>query len=237
MKILKKAAKYFLLLISTVIFGVFIYAKTGTYDATDEALSYINDIEFNKETKSLEFLTDSEIGFIFYPGGKVEFEAYSFYGAELSKNNINTFIVEMPLDLAIIDTDRALKVIDAHPEVKTWYIGGHSLGGASVGLMLQSDYELFEGVIFMASYPTAKLDSSVRQLAILAEFDGLVLLDEMESYTTFLNDEDIYILEGGNHAGFGMYGKQNGDSDATIKADEQMKIVTDLIINFIEKGE
>ena len=54
----------------------------------------------------------------------------------------------------------------------------------------------------------------------------LVKLPENTSYL---------VIDGGNHAGFGMYGEQKGDGNATITRAEQIAIVTEMINNFTRK--
>jgi len=38
----------------------------------------------------------------------------------------------MPLSLAVLAPDAADAVLAAHPAVRNWSVGGHSLGGATV---------------------------------------------------------------------------------------------------------
>ena len=45
----------------------------------------------------------------------------------------------------------------------------------------------------------------------------------------------MFEIEGGNHAGFGNYGKQKGDGELLITREEQQNVAVDLITNFIEK--
>jgi len=45
--------------------------------------------------------------------------------------------------------------------------------------------------------------------------------------------ENIVVIEGGNHAQFGNYGKQKGDPDATISAAEQQNITVAAIKDFL----
>ena len=45
---------------------------------------------------------------------------------------------------------------------------------------------------------------------------------------------DEVVLEGGNHAQFGMYGTQSGDGQATITPDEQIELTVELILNHIK---
>ncbi|MBQ6921041.1 MAG: hypothetical protein IJQ72_03985 [Bacilli bacterium] len=42
------------------------------------------------------------------------------------------------------------------------------------------------------------------------------------------------IIEGGNHANFGYYGKQLGDNDATITREEQTNITISAVVDFIK---
>ena len=49
--------------------------------------------------------------------------------------------------------------------------------------------------------------------------------------------ENIVIIEGGNHAQFGNYGKQKGDPDATISAEEQQTIAVNAIVEFIKRSK
>jgi hypothetical protein len=45
--------------------------------------------------------------------------------------------------------------------------------------------------------------------------------------------ENIVKIQGGNHAQFGNYGKQRGDPDAQISAEEQQRIAAQAIFAFI----
>jgi len=47
------------------------------------------------------------------------------------------------------------------------------------------------------------------------------------------NSTEEYIISGGNHAGFGDYGSQKGDSPASISAEEQLDETVNIITDFI----
>ena len=49
--------------------------------------------------------------------------------------------------------------------------------------------------------------------------------------------DNVVAIEGGNHAQFGHYGKQKGDPDATISREQQQKITTDAIDQFLVNRE
>lgn len=61
----------------------------------------------------------------------------------------------------------------------------------------------------------------------------------MQSITTIKihylpKDFKEVVIEGGCHAYFGAYGEQEGDRPATITKEEQIKITTEEIVNFIK---
>ena len=43
------------------------------------------------------------------------------------------------------------------------------------------------------------------------------------------------IIEGGNHAGFGSYGLQDGDGESLISGEDQVEITADALANFISR--
>ena len=71
----------------------------------------------------------SSTGFILYPGGRVQAEAYAPLGKAVADKGFLAVIVPMPFNLAILAPDAADAVIDDYAQVRHWVIGGHSLGG------------------------------------------------------------------------------------------------------------
>ena len=55
--------------------------------------------------------TNSKTGFIFYPGGKVEAKSYEPILTSLSEKGICVVLVEMPFNLAVINSNAADKVM------------------------------------------------------------------------------------------------------------------------------
>ena len=59
------------------------------------------------------------------------------------------------------------------------------------------------------------------------------LIEKYKEYSSNLpNDFTQEIIEGANHAGFGMYGKQKGDGSAEISNEEQIEITAEIIKKF-----
>ena len=180
---------------------------------------------------------NAEAGFIFYPGGKVEYTAYAPLMHSLAENNIACIITKMPFNLAVMDINAADKAYERIADIDRWYIGGHSLGGSMAAAYLDKTENNFEGLVLLASYSTADLtDNSVEVLSLYGSNDGVL---DMESYRENFpnlpeNTAEI-IIDGGNHAQFGSYGVQKGDGEAVISAEEQLGVTAESIVSFIKE--
>ncbi len=176
---------------------------------------------------------------VFYPGALVEPEAYIPTARMIAgATGMMVVIVPMPLDLAVLAPQRGMAVLERFPEITHWYASGHSLGGAMAATLVAKNPSSFAGLVFMAAYPAKSsplVDSGVPVLSLYAQFDGLATLDKIEASRPLLPaDTWFYLIQGGNHAGFGDYGPQKNDGQATITASEQWAIVAEAIAQFIE---
>jgi hypothetical protein len=216
--------KKFLLAILVMIIiiggGVLTYLNLDQYQAT---LS--RQYQLLEDNGTLYKLDNSDIGFIFYQGGKVEADAYSY----LESVEANVFILDTPFNLAIFDFGKAQQIVDKYPQISRWYVGGHSLGGSSAFLYAASTSTIIEGIIYLGSYPTEV--NQFRQLAIFGSEDGLLDYNDYLNY--FDQDDSVKIINGGNHAQFGEYGIQADDGTATISGSAQRQLVIDYINEFI----
>jgi pimeloyl-ACP methyl ester carboxylesterase len=87
-----------------------------------------------------------------------------------------------------------------------------------------------QGLAVIASYPEGSMDMSARtDLAVSVIYgtrDGLALPEQVEGARPLYPKSVVFVrIEGGNHAQFGWYGKQDRDQDATIShADQQAQV-------------
>ena len=177
-----------------------------------------------------------ENAFIFYPGGKVEEEAYAPLLHSLASQGLDVMLVSMPARLAILDTDAADDVLSQY-DYDHWYIGGHSLGGACAAIYASGNTEKFDGIILLGAYATKPL-GDMRALYIYGSEDHVMdMEDYLENRTSVGADADEFVIEGGNHAQFGSYGAQKGDGEASITGEEQVAITVDLIVSFVQAGQ
>ena len=178
---------------------------------------------------------DPIAGFIFYPGGKVEYTAYQPLMEACASKGILCVLVEMPFNLAVLDINAADGVIAQYPEIDDWYIGGHSLGGSMAASYLADHTDDFKGLILLGSYSTADLSNS--DLTALSIYGSEDLVMNREKYsankTNLPEDFTEIVIEGGCHAYFGMYGAQDGDGTPAITPEEQIRITTDAVIALI----
>lgn len=174
-------------------------------------------------------------GLIFYPGGKVEHTAYIPLMEALASEGILCVLMEMPFRLAVLDMNAADGVREAFPRVERWYIGGHSLGGSMAASYVESHAEEFEGLILLGSYSTADLSgTNLAVLSVYGSEDGVMNREKYAENTSNLPEGFTeLVIEGGNHAYFGMYGEQDGDGTATVSPAEQIRLTAEAVLSMV----
>lgn len=175
-------------------------------------------------------------GLIFYPGGKVDYEAYAPLMRTLAENGFLCILLHMPLNLAVLDINAADGYPEQYPDIEHWYIGGHSLGGAMAASYVKKHTEEYDGLILLAAYSTADLsDSNLEVISIYGSNDGVLDMSKYEKNKRNLPaDLAEEVIDGGCHAYFGNYGAQKGDGTPTITNDEQIQTTVDLICYQLE---
>lgn len=212
--------------------------------ASDVALNYMKDSS-NSEVidksdyilfKPKETKEKQNVGFIFYPGGKVGNEAYAPMLRTLSDNGITSILVKMPFHLAILNGNGADGKQSLVDDVKSWYIGGHSLGGLMASSYISKHSDSFDGLILFASYSNVDLSSytNLKTLSFTASNDKVLNYDNYYKYESYLPNYKRVDIEGGIHSYFGDYGIQKGDGTPTITVEQQRNIVCNEITSFIE---
>ena len=180
--------------------------------------------------------TSAEVGFVFYPGGKVEYTAYVPLMRAIAEEGVFCALVNMPANLAILDINAADKILDEYSDIKEWYIGGHSLGGTAAASYLSAHSDKLSGLVLLASYPSSDISGACRRaLSVYGEHDGVLNREKYEGAGEYLPDGFTEIvIEGANHAGFGMYGEQQGDGTATISQSEQILLTAEYVTQFVK---
>lgn len=179
-------------------------------------------------------------GFIIYPGARVPPEAYAEIANAIADQGFLVVVPNMPFGFAVLGESKADEVRKQHPEISTWAIGGHSLGGAMAASFSDSNSQM-EALILMAAFPGDSVDLSLRSIDVLVLYgseDNVSTISEVESAANRLPDHAEFVLiQGGNHAQFASYGRQDGDGFATITPQEQQAIVVSEILKVLRAIE
>jgi Alpha/beta hydrolase family len=179
-------------------------------------------------------------GFILYPGGRVPAQAYAPPVRAIAEAGYLSVIPSMPFGLAVLAPDTADAIIEAYPQIEHWVIGGHSLGGA-MAAGYAAGHDAIDGLALWAAYPAADTDLSSADLlatSIYATNDGLATVDEIDDSRARLPSDTTFVeIAGGNHAGFGWYGVQDGDGVATISREEQQVQVVEATLELLAAVE
>jgi len=183
--------------------------------------------------------TEESTGLIIYPGGRVDYRSYAPAAHAIAGRGYTVIIVPVPLNLAVFGADKASGVIDAYPGINSWAMCGHSLGGSMAAQFVYENPGLVKGLVLWASYPASGTNLSGYNLEVTTIYgtrDGLVPVTKIEDSLKLLPANTVRVeIQGGNHAGFGWYGEQQGDNTATISRESQQEQVINATIDLLEK--
>lgn len=238
-----------LFLFVAVLAGIFVNWVLQSYPPEEAALSYLEErdgVFYRQKGDYHIFAPGGEEqssllrqGVIFYPGGQVEVLAYSQLAYRVAQAGYPVILVEMPFQLAVLDWDKAEGAYKLYPELTTWHLAGHSLGGAMAARYVSRDKpEMVAGLILLAAYPAESDDltgQNIRVLSIYGSNDEIVNKELLQERETLLAEErQLLEIAGGNHAGFGQYGDQAGDGEAEITSTNQIKKTVEAIVRYLE---
>ena len=245
MKILTSRKRKRIIILITVVAVLFAACAIYLSDYYHADMKAIEDMDFSSEiTEESETWEDgtlvftpeeAETGLIFYPGGKVEYLAYQPLMQAFTAEGIRCVLVEMPFNLAVLDVDAADGIQEEFPKIEEWYIGGHSLGGSMAASYVADHTDEYEGLVLLASYSTAELaDSRLNVISIYGSEDKVLNREKYEKNQTHLPaDFTEYVIDGGCHAYFGVYGHQDGDGTPTISNQQQIEITAQQLADWI----
>ena len=216
------------LLVLAVLTGAFFWYVSDYYPADEIALEVLaqdSTIEVQDDLTILSPSYPTDPAVIFYPGAKVEAEAYLPLLTKIRQTGVTCILVHMPFRMAIFDANAAEEVMEQFPDVRHWYIAGHSMGGAMASQFAASHPDEVDGLILLGAYIYGDYPPE-KTLTVYGSLNQSV--EDHIDYT-----ENVVEIEGGNHAQFGNYGPQKGDLPATISAEEQQARTVAAIEEFL----
>jgi pimeloyl-ACP methyl ester carboxylesterase len=140
----------------------------------------------------------------------------------------------MPFNIAVFRPNVAAKIVAAHPEIRRWAIGGHSVGGAMAAQFTHTHSESIDGLAIWASYPPGNADLSGLAIPALSIYGSreITVTDESVAERKHLLPPDTrYVrIEGGDHHQFGSYVIDPGEHRATLdRAAQHEQIVQETL--------
>jgi pimeloyl-ACP methyl ester carboxylesterase len=195
-----------------------------------------------KTTPWLEFTPGGQqpqTGFIFYPGGHVDYRAYAPLARAIAAQGYLVVIPPMPLSLAVFSPAKAAEIIAAHPEIQSWAVGGHSLGGSMAANYLKKNPGKAQALILYGSYPAGSDNlsaSGLKTLSVYGSADGGA--EAISASRSLLPADTLWVrIEGGNHGQFGWYGPQPGDGAASIDRLQQQDQIVPATVSLLASLE
>lgn len=221
------------LLLSSVLIYLSVY-----YGATNEAKAYLEgdasvSVTYERGAYHFDYQESDETAVIFYGGAKVEATAYAPICSEVAHLGVDVYLMDLPFRFALLGMNSADEIakLGRHESL---YMMGHSLGGTVASQYLAKTSYSFKGIIFLASYPSKKIDDSLKALSLYGSNDLVLNKDAYEKAKPLLpKDYKEVVIEGGNHGDFGDYGFQDGDGESSIGKKAQLERAKTEIQSFL----
>lgn len=168
----------------------------------------------------------SATGLILYPGAKVPAEAYAPTARAIAERGYLVVVVPMPLNLAILDLGAADRVIEAHPEIERWAVGGHSLGGAMAAQYAAENPGDVGALALCGAYSASDLSNRpLLASSVYGSLDAAATKIEDPETQALLPPDTAYLrIDGGNHEQCGWYTGQPNDPPATVSRQRQQTL-------------
>jgi hypothetical protein len=196
----------------------------------------------------LEFLPtrqQDDTGLIFFCGSGIAAEAYAPLLRPIAETGYPVHVIRLPWRFAPLEShkreavERAIRLIQDHPEVSRWVVSGHSLGGALACRAVQSQVTAIAGVVLLGTTHPKKDDLSgclVPLTKVFASNDRIAPLNKVLANKHLLPPSTTWAkIEGGNHSQFGHYGHQLFDGTATISRSEQQSLARSSILDVVRR--
>ena len=236
MKKIKKIVITIISIIAVLLIVAATYVHFSTYQPSSAAQ------QAAKSSQTIDNATvfkakHNKMTVIFYTGAMVQPNSYSIWAKQVANAGYSVKIVHFPLNMAFFNTNAADKLAGKN---ENYVVGGHSLGGAMASRYGHNSHNKnLRGIFLLGAYADEKerLDKTdLDVLSITATNDKVLNWKNYQANKKYLpKNTEFESIQGGNHGGFGSYGHQKGDGEATISNDTQQNEVAHLLINWLNK--
>ena len=174
-------------------------------------------------------------GLVFYPGARVDARAYQDILAPVVGAGYRVVILKEPLGLSLLDGNQARSAIRDNPDITSWAVGGHSLGGVAASSFALHNTDI-SGLVLYASYPVESLRgrTGLAVLSLSGTKDGLSTPEKIQASRELLPvDTEFIAVQGGVHAFFADYGAQPGDGEPGISRGAAQQQIGAATVSFL----
>lgn len=177
---------------------------------------------------------ESETGLVFIPGAKVDPWGYVAILSGLAEEGTTVIITRPWLNLAFFDPRGLDAFTSAAPEVDTWGVGGHSLGGVRACQLATGA----DALVLFASYCSGDISGAELPVQSIGGSEDALSTPEKIADAAHLLPDDAELIEidGASHASFGDYGPQAGDGEPTLSDEAMHEQITALLTEFFDSG-
>ena len=147
--------------------------------------------------------------------------------------------VPMPFNLAILNAYAADTVREAFPEIDSWVLAGHSLGGAMAGMYAFEREGVLDGLILFDSYPPESNTLAEAELPALhlhrARLDGSRPQMFIDMQHVYPPDTTWVGIPGGIHMYFGSFvgGPYEEEWEPEISNAEQIRQTNAALVSWL----
>lgn len=230
-----------LVVVTVLLVGTIIY--TRPFSAEQIALDALEDgdgVTVQQSWTQIRLVPDDPrgTGLAFYPGAKVDPQAYAHVLRPIAEAGYPVVIFKQPYNLAVLDVDAADAVIgDADDSIERWVVGGHSLGGAMASSYAETSRSELVGLLLYAAYPVNDMSdrTDLSVMSVSGTNDGLADVTDIEESVAELPPTAAFVaIEGAIHSYFGDYGSQGGDGTATIPRQQAQDDIAAATLDLME---
>ena len=175
-------------------------------------------------------------GLVFQPGARVDPRAYVPLLTRVSASGVLVVVVKQPLGIGFTATGAPGDIIEDHPDIESWTVGGHSLGGVAASSYVEDHADEVDALLLWASYPLGSLAgrSDLLVASVSGTRDGLATPADIEASRADLPAATTFVaVEGAVHAFFGDYGAQPGDGVPTVTRQDAQEQIADASIALV----
>ena len=162
----------------------------------------------------------------------MEYISYAPLMNKLASSGIDTFLIEMSFNIALLDKDKASKIIKKY-DYDSWYLSWHSLDVVVISSYAIKKSNIIDGLILLTLYPTKEISDNIKLLSIIGKEDGVINLDNYNSSKKYFPTNTTELFVNGNNSNFVNYDIQKEDNESSVSKDEQHDETINEIIKFI----